>query len=48
MVQREIWTRTQSARNLWQNPEFEGYYPQREGLGQSLSRRLLRCALDDF
>jgi hypothetical protein len=48
MVQREIWSRTHSTRNLWHSPEFEGYYPKREGLGHSLAQRLLRCALDDF
>jgi hypothetical protein len=48
MVQREIWDRTKSTRNLWVTPEFDGYYPRREGLGQSLAVRLLRCALDDF
>jgi FtsZ-binding cell division protein ZapB len=48
MVQRDIWDRTKSTRNLWVTPEFDGYYPRREGLGQSLATRLLRCALDDF
>ncbi|MBD2103822.1 GUN4 domain-containing protein [Leptolyngbya sp. FACHB-261] len=48
MVQREIWSRTHSTRNLWCDPELEGYYPKREGLGSSLAKRLLRCALDDF
>jgi hypothetical protein len=48
MVQREIWSRTHSTRNLWHSPEMDGYYPRREGLGYSLAQRLQRCALDDF
>ncbi len=48
MIQRELWSRTHSTRNLWYSPEFAGYYPKREGLGSSLAKRLLRCALDDF
>lgn len=48
MVQREIWARTNSTRNLWHSPEMDGYYPRREGLGHTLAQRLLRCALDDF
>lgn len=48
MVQREIWSRTNSTRNLWHSPEMDGYYPRREGLGHTLAQRLLRCALDDF
>jgi regulator of replication initiation timing len=49
MIQRDIWDRThQSTRNFWHSPEFDGYYPRREGLGYSLAKRLLRCALDDF
>jgi hypothetical protein len=48
MVQRDIWDRTKSTRNLWVTPDFDGYYPRREGLGQSLAVRLLRCALDNF
>jgi hypothetical protein len=48
MIQRELWVRTHSTRNLWHNPDFDGYYPRREGLGTSLAKRLLRCALDDF
>lgn len=48
LVQREIWARTHSTLNLWQSPEFDGYYPMREGLGHSLAKRLQRCAFDCF
>lgn len=47
-IQREIWAKTHSTRNLWVSPEFPGYYPKREGLGTTLAQRLLRCALDEF
>ncbi|MCS6782220.1 MAG: GUN4 domain-containing protein [Gloeomargarita sp. SKYBB_i_bin120] len=48
IVQQQIWSQTRSTANLWGHPDFDGYYPMREGIGYSLAQRILRCALESF
>ncbi len=48
IVQQKIWSQSRSTANLWGHPDFDGYYPMREGIGYSLAQRLLRCALESF
>ena len=48
IIQQKIWSQSRSTANLWGHPDFDGYYPMREGIGYSLAQRLLRCALESF
>ncbi|APB34137.1 GUN4-like [Gloeomargarita lithophora Alchichica-D10] len=48
IAQQKIWSQSRSTANLWGHPDFDGYYPMREGIGYSLAQRLLRCALESF
>jgi len=48
IIQQKIWSQSRSTVNLWGHPDFDGYYPMREGIGYSLAQRLLQCALETF